>query len=157
MPKSLILASFILLGIALNGSAQHLPGVAMGNYAGTNALYHNPAFVADSRYAIHVNLVGTQFYTGNNHVKYDALFSFLSLMTNTVPDQYRNERGVLMFPRSYLKEKLNGNYKYLNAGGDTRLPSVMFNLLKGKMGVGISTRARYILNTTQLTEPLARL
>ncbi|KQS33417.1 DUF5723 family protein [Dyadobacter sp. Leaf189] len=157
MPKSLILASFIFLGIALNGSAQHLPGVAMGNYAGTNALYHNPAFVADSRYAIHVNLVGTQFYTGNNHVKYDAPFSFLSLMTNSVPDQYRNERGVLMFPRSYLKEKLNGNYKYLNAGGDTRLPSVMFNLLKGKMGVGISTRARYILNTTQLTEPLARL
>jgi hypothetical protein len=157
MSKSLLLTLFILLGIASPGSTQHMPGVAMGNFAGTNALYHNPAFVADSRYSFYVNLVGTQFYTGNNHVKYDAPFSFLGLLTNTVPDQYRNERGVLLFPRAYLSERLNGNSKYLNAGGDTRLPSVMFNMFKGKIGVGISTRARYILNTTQLTEPLARL
>ncbi|NIJ51726.1 DUF5723 family protein [Dyadobacter arcticus] len=158
MPKSLSVAILIiLLGLPLRGLCQHLPGISMGNFAGTNALYHNPAFVADSRYGLYVNLVGTQFYTANNHVKYKAPYSFLSLITNTVSDEYRNEKGVLMFPRSYLGEKLNGNKKYLNAGGDTRLPSVMFNILKGRVGVGISTRVRYMLNTSQVTEPLARL
>jgi hypothetical protein len=70
----------------------------MGNFAGTNALYHNPAFVADSRYSVYVNVVGTQFYTANNHVKYEAPYSFLSLITNTVSDEYRNESGVLDVP-----------------------------------------------------------
>ncbi|TLV00930.1 DUF5723 family protein [Dyadobacter luticola] len=158
MPKSVLLVLiFLIFGLPLRGLSQHMPGVAMGNYAGTNALYHNPAFVADSRYSVYVNLVGTQFYTANNHVKYEAPFSFLSLITNTVSDKYRNERGMLLFPRTYLGEKLNGNHKYLNAGGDTRLPSIMFNLFKGKIGVGISSRARYILNATEITEPLARL
>jgi hypothetical protein len=158
MPKRSIPFLFILLtGFSSKVLSQHLPGIAMGNYAGTNALYHNPAFVADSRYSIYVNVVGSQFYTANNHVKYKAPYSFLSLVTNTVSDEYRNERGMLLFPRSYLGEKLNGNKKYLNAGGDTRLPSIMFNLFKGRIGVGISTRVRYILNTSQVTEPIARL
>ncbi|KAA0989686.1 DUF5723 family protein [Dyadobacter aurulentus] len=157
MPKSLLLTFIIVLVFTFEGIAQHMPGVAMGNFAGTHALYHNPAFVADSRYSVYVNVVGTQFYTANNHVKYNAPFSFLSLITNTVSDQYRTERGILRFPRSYLTERLNGNPKYLNAGGDTRLPSIMFNMLKGKVGVGISARARYVLNASQMTEPMARL
>lgn len=157
MQRSWLSILGLVCGITINAQAQHLPGTAMGNFAGTNALYHNPAFVADSRYSVYVNLVGTQFYTANNHVKYEAPYSFLSLITGTVPAKYHNERGMLLFPRSYLGEKLNGNKKYLNAGGDTRLPSVMFNMFKGRIGVGVSTRARYILNTTQVTEPLARL
>ena len=150
-----VLALILLMsGMAMS---QHLPGVSMGNFAGVNALYHNPAFVADSRYSVHVNLVGAQFYLGNNHVRYEAPYSFLSLITNTVSDKYRNERGVLQFPRSYLGEKINGNEKYFNAGGDIRLPSIMFNLFKGRVGVGVSTRTRFMLNTSGVSEPLARL
>lgn len=129
----------------------------MGNYSGINALYHNPAFVSDNRYSVQVNLAGAQFYTGNNHVKYDAPFSFLSLLTNSVPNEYRSERGAVEFPRTYLDEKLNGNKKYLNVGGDIRLPSIMFQLFDGKAGLGISTRARFMLNASGITEPLARL
>jgi len=147
----------MLLGSRTVSWSQHLPGVAMGNYSGTNSLYHNPAFVSDNRYSVYINLVGTQFYTANNHVKYEAPYSFLSLITNTVSDKYKNERGAILFPRSYLAERLNGNNKYLNAGGDTRLPSVMFQLFKGRAGVGISTRMRYYLNTSGVTEPLALL
>ncbi|MHA4742458.1 DUF5723 family protein [Dyadobacter sp. MSC1_007] len=157
MLKSWLSIFGLVVGVTFSALSQHVPGVAMSNFAGTNALYHNPAFVTDSRYSLYVNLVGTQFYTANNHVRYEAPYSFLSLITNTVPAKYHNERGMLLFPRSYLGENLNGNKKYLNAGGDTRLPSVMFNMFKGRIGVGISTRARYILNTTQVTESLARL
>ena len=157
MPKSLLLFFVLFVGFSFKSWSQHVPGIAMGNFAGTHALYHNPAFVADSRYSVYVNVVGTQFYTANNHVKYNAPYSFLSLLTGTVSSKYYNERGKLLFPRAYLKEKLNGNEKYLNAGGDTRLPSIMFNLFKGRVGVGISSRARYILNTSEMTEPMARL
>ncbi len=157
MIKYIYIFIVMVMHIPICSLAQHLPGVVMENYAGTQALYHNPAFVADSRYSVFVNVVGAQFYTANNHVKYNAPFSFLKLITNTVPDEYKNDKGVLKFPRSYLIEKLNGNKKYLNAGGDFRLPSIMFNVLKGRAGVAVTTRARYMVNTSGVTEPLARL
>ncbi|PWJ54296.1 hypothetical protein CLV98_11858 [Dyadobacter jejuensis] len=157
MPKYYYILLLIGLCTPRCSHSQHLPGAAMDNYAGTQALYHNPAFVADSRYAVHANLVGTQFYTANNHVRYAAPYSFLNLITGTVPDEYKTDRGSILFPRSYLKENLNGNKKYLNAGGDIRLPSLMVGLYKGKIGVGVTTRLRYMLNASGITEPMARL
>lgn len=136
--------------------AQHLPGVAMGNYAGTQALYHNPAFVADSRYSVHANLVGAQLYLANNHIKYNAPYSFLSLMTNNVPSQYRNEKGAIILPRVDLEQKLNGNLKHLNLGIEARGPALMVSLLDGKVGIGLSSRMRTLLNLTQITEPIAQ-
>lgn len=147
----------VLVFLSLGARSQHLQGVAMGNYAGTNALYHNPAFVADSRYSIFANAAGLQFYTANNHVRYNAPYSFLGLITNTVSDEYRSDRGKVQFPRKYLNEKLRGDINYLNAGGDARLPSIMFGLFKGRVGVGITTRFRFMLNASGVTEPLARL
>ncbi|KAA6430352.1 hypothetical protein FEM33_25435 [Dyadobacter flavalbus] len=157
MHRNWLLALGMVFGWALTGWSQHLPGASMGNYAGTNALYHNPAFVADSRYRAYIHVAATQIYTANNHVRYEAPFSFFNLLTNTVSAKYRSSRGVVQFPRSYLGEKLNGNLKYMNAGGDTRLPSVMFNMLKGRLGAAVLLRARYILNASGITEDLARL
>ncbi|GAB2789387.1 hypothetical protein GCM10027275_37930 [Rhabdobacter roseus] len=129
----------------------------MGNYAGTQALYHNPAFVADSRYSVFVNLAATQLYEASNYAKYDAPYSLLSIVTNTVPAEYRSERGGILFPRTYVGEKLTGGIKHLNLGGDTRLPSLMVSLLDGKVGVAVTSRARYMLNIAQVTEPIAQL
>lgn len=157
MSKNWLLVGGILLGITNTVLAQHLQGIAMGNYSGTQALYHNPAFVADSRYSVYVNLVGSQLYTANSGVRYNAPYSFLGLITNQVSSEYRNDKGAVLFPRAYLKERLNGRDKWLNAGGDTRLPSIMFGLFKNKIGVGFSTRARYYINASGITEPLSRL
>jgi hypothetical protein len=157
MQKHLLLTIALLTVISFRGRAQHLPGVSMGNYSGTNALYHNPAFVSDNRYSLYVNFSGAQFYMGNNAVKYDAPYSFMALITNSVPNEYRNERGVTMFPRTYLKEKLNGKDKFMNVGGDIRLPSIMFPLMKGRAGIALTTRTRFMLNMDGLSEPLARL
>ena len=132
--------------------SQHLPGVAMGNYAGTNALFHNPAFVSDSRFSVYGNLIGTQLYASNNHVKYDAPFSSVRLLSNQVSNEYRGNNGQINFKRSYLEEKLNGNTKYLNAGGDIRLPSIMFGLFEGRMGVGITTRLRILGNFSNVSD-----
>ncbi len=137
--------------------AQHVPGLAMGNYSGTHGLYHNPALVADSRYSVYLNLAGAQFYTANNHIRYDAPFSFLSFLTNTVSDKYRTERGTIDFPRAYLDQKINGNIKHLNAGGDLRLPSLQVNFKRGMYGLAMSSRIRYALNVSNITEGFARL
>ncbi len=142
---------------AAPAAAQYLQGVAMGNYAGTNSLYHNPAFVADSRYSVFANLAGFNYYVGNNHVKWDAPYSFASFMTNSVPSEHRNEKGKIVFPRRYLEQRLNGNQKYLNTGLDLRLPSLMISLKNGKYGLGFNTRARALMNLSQTSEPLARL
>jgi len=157
MPKYLLLIGGILLGITNKTLSQHLQGIAMGNYSGTQALYHNPAFVADSRYSVYVNVVGSQLYTANSGVRYNAPYSFLGLITNQVSDQYRSPKGAVLFPRAYLKARMNGRDKWLNAGGDTRLPSIMFGLLKNKIGIGLSTRLRYYVNASGITEPLAVL
>ncbi|WP_247234172.1 DUF5723 family protein [Telluribacter sp. SYSU D00476] len=137
--------------------AQHMPGAAMSNYAGTQALYHNPAFVADSRYSVFLNLAGAQLYMAGNHAKYNAPFSIASLLTNTVPAQYRNERGAIDLKRRHIEEKLNGRLKHLNGGGDLRLPSLMVTLPGGRFGIAATARARLGLNATQVTEPIARL
>lgn len=146
---------FLLIYILPPALAQQVPGVAMGNYAGTQALYHNPAFVADSRYKVHVNFVGVGLYEANNHIRYNAPYSFLSLLTNNVPEQYRNEKGAIVLPSSYLVEKLNGHDKHLNIGIDARLPSMMFSLRDGQFGIGLSSRVRTIGNLTQTSQPIA--
>ncbi|WP_229248508.1 DUF5723 family protein [Dyadobacter sandarakinus] len=137
--------------------AQHLPGIAMSNYAGINALYHNPAFVADSRYNVHVNVAGAQMYVGNNYVKYGAPFSMFAYITDSANDKYKNSRGQVEFPRTYLIEKLNGKPKYLNTGGDLRLPSIMFNLFHSRVGIAFSSRGRFFVNASEVTEPIARV
>jgi hypothetical protein len=136
--------------------AQHLPGIAMGNYSGTNALFHNPAFVSDSRFSVYGNLVGVQLYAANNHVQYNAPFSSIELLTKQVSDEYRDHQGKIRFKRSYLDEKINGNQKFLNAGGDIRLPSIMFGLFEGRMGIGITSRLRILGNFSNVSEPIAR-
>lgn len=157
MVRFVITALLFIFLIATKGTTQHWQGIALGNYAGTNSLYHNPALVADSRYSVYGNLVGFNYYVGNNHTGWDAPYSFASFITNSVGDQYRNERGKILFPRKYLNQRLNGNLKYLNTGVDLRLPSLMVSLKNGRYGLAFNTRARAILNLNQTTEPLAQL
>jgi hypothetical protein len=157
MVRFVITAALFTFLIAPKGITQHWQGIALGNYSGTNALYHNPALVADSRYSVYGNLAGIQYFVGNNHVKWDAPFSFASLISNTVSDEHRNENGKVSFPRRYLDQRLNGNLKYINTGLDLRLPSLMVSLKDGKYGVAFTTRARGLMNVSETTEPLAQL
>ncbi len=157
MPRILCFLLFVFTGYGSTCLAQHVPGVALGNYAGTHALYHNPALVSDSRHSVYLNLAGAQLYTANNHIRYDAPFSFFSFLTNTVPGKYRTERGTIDFPRTYLDQRINGHIKRLNAGGDIRLPSLQVNFARGRYGAAVTSRVRYTLNAANTTEGLARL
>lgn len=157
MIRFIITAALLTLLVVPKGVTQHWQGISLGNYSGTNSLYHNPAFVADSRFSVYAHLAGINYFVGNNHVKWNAPFSFASLITNTVSEDNLDERGKLVFPRRYLEPKLNGNLKYINTGIDLRLPSLMISLKDGKYGIGFNTRARGLMNLNQTTEPLAQL
>ncbi|GAA4395302.1 hypothetical protein GCM10023187_02030 [Nibrella viscosa] len=149
-----------LLAVLLMGygpaKGQHWLGVASGNYAGTNALYQQPAQAADSRYRLYVNLAGFDSYVHTNYMRYAAPFSLLSLLTNTVPARYRNARGQLVFPYGYLPETLNGRPKRLFMGGEVRGPGVLINLAGGRMGLGLTSRVRVGMNARRVDEPTAR-
>ncbi|MFN8355768.1 MAG: DUF5723 family protein [Spirosomataceae bacterium] len=143
-----------VLGIPLH--AQHLLGLTPSNYAGTNALAHNPAFVVDSRYKVYINLVGNDFFVINNYVSYDAPFSLLKLMNRSVPNEYKSSAGKVVFKEDYLQENINGNDKRAHFGGDLRGPSVLFSI-NDKQALALTSRVRYGVNMNGFSEPVANL
>jgi Family of unknown function (DUF5723) len=150
-------ALLFYFGLPLGLYAQHWLGLSSSNYAGTNALYLNPAHAADSRFKTYVNVVGNDFFVINNYLSYTAPYSFLGLITNTVSDKYRSERGLIVWKDSYYAEKLNGKLKSLHMGGDVRGPSVQYAFNQNRMAIALTTRGRYLGSLTNVTEPLARL
>ncbi|WP_345243393.1 DUF5723 family protein [Nibrella saemangeumensis] len=144
-----------LLGIR-PANAQHWLGIASSNYAGTNALYQQPAQAADSRYRLFINLAGFDTYVHTNYMRYAAPYSLVSLLTNTVPARYRNARGQLVFPYNYLPETLNGRDKRLFMGGEVRGPGLLINMKGGRMGLGLTSRVRVGMSARKIDEPTAR-
>jgi hypothetical protein len=141
----------------ISGYAQHWLGLSSSNYAGTNALYLNPAHAADSRHKLYINLVGNDFFVINNYLRYDAPYSFLSLVTNTVSQKYRSERGLIVWRDDYYNERLNGQLKHFHTGGDLRGPSALYSFKNNRFSIGLTSRGRYLLSMTNVSEPTARV
>lgn len=146
-----------ILCCAFISHAQHWLGISSSNYAGTHALFQNPAHAADNRHKLYINLVANDFFLINNYLAYNAPYSFLRLITNTVQNKYRNDRGLIIWRDTYYKERLNGNLKHLHTGGDLRGPSALFAFNQNKMSVGFTTRARYLLSLNNVSESTARV
>lgn len=149
----------VVIGIVscFSTQAQHWLGLSSSNYAGTNALFLNPAHVADFRHKLYINLVGNDFFVINNYLRYDAPYSFLSLITNSVSKKYRSERGLIIWRDNYYAERLNGNKKHFHTGGDLRGPSFLYSFKKNRFAIGLTSRARYLLNMTDVSEETARV
>ncbi|MFN8348474.1 MAG: DUF5723 family protein [Spirosomataceae bacterium] len=141
----------------LPAQAQHWLGISSGNYAGTNALFLNPAHAADSRHKLYINLVGNDFFLINNYLRYDAPYSFLSLITNSVSQKYRSERGLIIWRDTYYAERLNGQKKHFHMGGDLRGPSVLYSFKNNRFAIGLTSRGRYLLNMNDVSEETARI
>ena len=153
----LLLTIFFLTFLVIYAQAQHWLGAATSNYAGTNSNYTNPANVVDSRYKVYLNLAGHDFSLLTNYLTWNAPYSLMGVVTNSVEPKYRSDRGLIIFKDSYWKERLNGAPKRFHTGGDLRGPSLMVSLKQNRIGVAISTRGRYFLNLTDVSEPIARL
>ncbi|WP_234733823.1 DUF5723 family protein [Tellurirhabdus bombi] len=154
--KAWLMLLVVWLVAAQTVSGQYLSGISSSNYAGTNALYQNPAQAADSRFKVYVNLATVDAYLNNSFLSWNAPFSFLSFATNTIPNQYRNERGQVRWSKSYLQERLNGRLKQLTTGADLRGPSLLINLNE-EWGLGLTTRVRSGVSFRKTSEEFARV
>jgi hypothetical protein len=143
--------------VSLSGQCQHWLGYSSSNYAGTNGLFLNPAAVVDSRFKLYMNVAGNDFFAINNYISYNAPYSITKLLTNTVSNQYRSENGLIVWKDTYYDEKLNGKDKHLHAGGDVRGPSLMYSTKNRKYAAAITTRGRYQLDMTNVSEETARV
>ncbi|MCY7353454.1 MAG: DUF5723 family protein [Cytophagaceae bacterium] len=149
--------SFILFFlISSRAVAQYLLGIGSSNYAGTNGLYLNPAHVADSRHKVFVNLATYDNFLTNNYLAWGAPYSVNGMFTNTVPDRYRSDRGLILFRDEYLIEKLNGRDKRITLGADLRGPSVLYTI-NDRFGVALTSRLRLGGTLTHVSESVARL
>ncbi|GAB4043496.1 DUF5723 family protein [Spirosoma litoris] len=151
MKYSLSLGLFLLL--ATVGFSQNLLGISTSRYGGTNRLYINPALAADSPSKFYLNVFTGNGHVDNNYVRYQAPFSLLSLVTGTVPAQYKNSNGTIKFEQDYTQEMLNGRAKSGTVSGEIRGPSLLMKA--GERGAfAITTRFRAVGQVVGASEPL---
>ena len=149
---------FLLLSLSLNGAdAQHWLGLTPSNYAGVNALFQQPAQVADSRYRLYINVVGLDGYGYNNYVRWNAPYSMPGFLLGRVPAPYHNAQGDTRFSPDNLSERMNGGIKKGFGGGEIRGPGLLISSRTGRWGVGITSRIRAGGAVTNTTESLAHL
>lgn len=147
---------FLVLFVTGVAEAQQLLGVTGSNYVGTNALYHNPAQVADSRHRLFINLATFDHYVTNNYIGWDTPYSYAGFMLGTVPAQYRSESGLVRYRTENFPETLNGKPKHAYQGIDLRGPSVLYTI-SDRLGVAVTTRGRFLMGFNDVSEPVARL
>ncbi len=149
-------ALLFFIFISTNIQAQQWLGITGSNYAGTQSVYNNPANLSDSRYKVYVNVVANDVFLSNNYVGWDAPYSALQLITNSVSNDYRNRNGVIVFKNAYYDINTEGEPFHLNLINDLRGPSVLFTL-NDKRAIGLLTRIRTGINLSNASLPLANL
>ncbi len=147
--------TLLLLG-ALAGTisasvGQNLLGISTSRYGGTNRLYTNPAFAADSPHKIYLNVLTGNGHVNNNYVRYQAPFSLVRLLSRTVPNQFRRPDGSVQFAVEYTDEMLNGKPKNGTLWGEVRGPAVLMR--RGTGGAfAVTTRFRAVGQVTGASE-----
>lgn len=146
---------FILLFCFVTSSvmAQNFLGVAPSPYGGTQSIYLNPAFAADSKYGFYLNIGSANAHLNNDYFRYQAPFSLTSLFLNRVPDQYKLADGAVLFKPEYLGESANGKPKSVTAWSDLRGPSLLLRL-GDRFAVGLTTRLRATAQINNASESL---
>lgn len=151
MKFSPLLGLFLLTASA--SFAQNLLGISTSRYGGTNRLYINPALAADSPYRLYLNGFVANLHVDNNYVRYQAPFSLLSLITGTVPQQYKGTDGSVQFSTEYTSENLDGRPKNGTLWGEVRGPSLLVKA--GTRGaLAVTTRFRAIGQVTGASQSL---
>jgi hypothetical protein len=141
-------ASFlVVLGgllIYSTANAQNYLGVATQANSGLYSVYQNPAFLADNRYGIRLQLLSGGVHLDNNYVRYAAPFSMLDLL------RQKNDRPLDPYD---LEEVRNGKPKNGTLSGELRGPGVSFRLGE-RTNLGVMTRVRSGFQVADASEQL---
>ncbi|OIP01972.1 MAG: hypothetical protein AUJ98_02650 [Bacteroidetes bacterium CG2_30_33_31] len=145
--KNLISSLLILwLSISINtAKAQDFLSFVNDNYAGSTAMFYNPAAIVDSRYKFDMELLGISNRIDNNWVKIDK-----SVLLNWVKWKESD------FKNNHMSMDYNGLSKNAYLGVEGRALSFLTNY-NHKNAFGFSARARVIMNFDNLPESAAIL
>lgn len=130
------------LALAQAATAQDYTGLALSNYAGTNAAYVNPSAIADSRHRFYLNVLGL-----------NAAFSNTYLQLNLRQQPW--ESGFSLTKSDLTEQGGNGPYAG-HATAEVRLPSFLLTL-GPRSAVAFTSRARAFVRADNVSEPLAQL
>ena len=131
-PRILLAAALCGLLFYSPAKAQRYLGIASQANGGLYSVYQNPAFLADNRYPIRLQLLAGGVHLDNNYVRYAAPFSMLDLL------RQKNNRPLDPYD---LEEIRNGKPKNGTLSGELRGPAVSFRL-GDKTNLGLMTRVR---------------
>ncbi len=146
----------LLLLAAGSAHGQYLLGVTGSNYAGTNALSHNPAQVVDSRHKLFVNLITFDEAAVGNTLAWKAPYSLFALQTNTVAARHRAPSGLILWRDEYLGEATPAKPRRALVAADLRGPSVLYTF-NDRFGAALSSRLRVAGSVTQASAEVARI
>ena len=124
--------------------AQHLLGIANSNYAGTNAIYMNPAHIADNRYGFYMSLFSFQTSISNNAFYYKG-----ASLANAAINGTLGQLGTQNFPQ------FAGNRpRMINYGIQLRTPLSFMVQMSPKHSFAFTTRARGFVSGNQISKSL---
>lgn len=151
--KLLFLLSGTFACSAIN--AQNFFGLHNSNFNGINAIYFNPAGIADSRWRVHANAICFNNSFQNNYASLDLPVSMRKLITGNVPDSMKGPNGKVQWNNAWIKENLDGKPKSAYFLLELRGPGIMKSVGKG-MAFAIATRVRFGLNFNNVSEGILR-
>ncbi|RYF11192.1 MAG: hypothetical protein EOO42_21630 [Flavobacteriales bacterium] len=136
--KSIFLSTTLAL-IGLSSFSQDLPGFRTSNYSGVSGVFSNPANVSQNNYSWDVSLFSVSAGIGNNN----ASFGLQNLSDLT--------------KENAITDKLIADGRTSDAlfSTDIKPISVLISLNR-KSGIALTTRARVMLNATDLDGALAK-
>ncbi|MCC6818775.1 MAG: hypothetical protein IT245_07790 [Bacteroidia bacterium] len=105
--------------------AQYHTQLGLGNYGSVHSFYLNPSLNAYSAYNWQINLAGLWANANNNYLTLKLPYSIYKV-PNKIPVAYQTESGNPSFDKAGLREKLNGNVKYISVSSDVYGPAFTF-------------------------------
>jgi hypothetical protein len=140
MTKKLLPALWLCFLSIQTLSAQYQLGLTTSGFGGTHLVYANPAFLANPRHHVYVNLVSAQLGVTNNYVRYSGGLDFSNINIDNDKLIYDNSKKT----------------KFLSTGFDIRLPSVLV-AMSPKHSIALTSRARLLVQGRNFNQEFAQI
>lgn len=160
MQKKLLIAVLSFAGIGATQTtlkAQEMLGLQNSNFAGTHAIYLNPANIATPGNIFYFNFLSRGVGFDNDFLKYNAPIKLNQWANGTFDPSFQGTNGRPAFAQSWLEQlPLNGESKNFHFHQDIRALSMMFPVSR-KAFVSMNMRQRTGIQILGMDEPFARI
>jgi outer membrane protein OmpA-like peptidoglycan-associated protein len=161
MKKTLLLLAAIC-SLAVTTKAQNMLDYNQSNYSGVNSVLTNPAFIADSRFKLDVNVISLGLMVQNNYVgisktafNHDG-YSLSAAIKDTTGNAFPAFNDSL-FQDHYLVTRNNSDKKSVYFSNRILLPLSFMVTLDKKSALAITGEFRTYMNVDGVEEPMAQL